>query len=179
MVIFFNNTTGRCMATPGTYAFFHAIYSLIVIGVIPLLLMIIFSLLAWRNLRLIRSRVSPIGSMTTNITIHKRDRDLMKMVSGEVIAFCITTVPYPINLIYSVSTSSLTAYKSSLQLAIESLVGYIISPLLNLMYCCVQFYGKRIKIFDRLDFIFSCSLRDLFAKISKEIHLFISSTTKK
>jgi 7 transmembrane receptor (rhodopsin family) len=142
MAVFFNNNTGRCMAESGTYAFFHAIYSLIVIGVIPLLLMVIFSLLAWHNLQKIRSRVSPIGSVARHITIHKRDRDLMKMVSGEVIAFCITTVPYPIHLIYSVSTSSMTDYNSPLRLAIESLVGYIISPLLNLMYCCVQFYGK-------------------------------------
>ena len=171
MAVFFSNNTGRCIALPGTYAFFYAIYSLIVIGVLPLLLMVVFSLLAWHNLRKIRSRVAPIGAVTRNITIHKRDRDLMKMVSGEVIAFFITTVPYPINLIYSVSTSSITAFKSPIRLAIESLVGYIISPILNLMYCCVQFYGKGEHIFDQsIGYVFfSCSLCILFAKISKTI----------
>jgi hypothetical protein len=128
---------------PGSYALFYAIYSLIVIGILPLVLMIAFSLLAWRNLRMIRSRVTPTGEATRNIHIHKRDRDLMKMLSGEVMVYCITTMPYPINLIYSVSTSSIAAYKSSTRLAIESLVGYIVSPLLNFMYCCAQFYGKK------------------------------------
>jgi hypothetical protein len=128
---------------PESYAFFYAIYSLIVIGILPLVLMIIFSLLAWHNLQLIRSRVVPIDPTIRNIKIHKRDRDLMKMLSGEVLAYCITTIPYPINLIYSVSTSSITAYKTPTRLAMESLIGYIVSPLLNFMYCCAQFYGKK------------------------------------
>ncbi len=128
---------------PASYAFFYAIYSLIVIGVLPLVLMILFSSLAWHNLQKIRSRVGPTGPATRNINIHQRDRDLMKMLSGEVFVYCLTTIPYPINLIYSVSTSSIAAYKSSTRLAIESLIGYIISPLLNFMYCCVQFYGKK------------------------------------
>ena len=144
MAVFFSNNTGRCIALPGTYAFFYAIYSLIVIGILPLLLMIIFSLLAWYNLQKIRSRVAPMGGAAAarNINIHKRDRDLMLMLTGEVIVYCITTIPYPINLIYSVSTSSLGIYKDPMRIAIESLVGYIISPLLNFMYCVAQFYGK-------------------------------------
>jgi hypothetical protein len=128
---------------PQSYAFFYAIYSLIVIGILPLALMIVFSLLARHNLQMIRSRVVPIGQTTRNLNIHKRDRDLMKMLSGEVFVYCLTTIPYPINLIYSVSTSSIAAYKSSIRLAIESLIGYIVSPLLNFMYCCAQFYGKK------------------------------------
>ncbi len=143
LAIFFNNSTGRCIAMPQSYAFFYAIYSLIVIGILPLALMIVFSLLAWHNLQMIRSRVVPIGQTTRNLNIHKRDRDLMKMLSGEVFVYCLTTIPYPINLIYSVSTSSIAAYKSSIRLAIESLIGYIVSPLLNFMYCCAQFYGKK------------------------------------
>ncbi len=143
LAIFFNNSTGRCIAMPESYAFFYAIYSLIVIGILPLVFMILFSLLARRNLRMIRSRVVPMGQTTRNLNIHKRDRDLMKMLSGEVIVYCVTTIPYPINLIYSVSTSSIAAYKSSTRLAIESLIGYIVSPFLNFMYCCAQFYGKK------------------------------------
>jgi hypothetical protein len=147
LAIFFSNSTGQCIALPGTYALFYAIYSLIVIGILPLFLMILFGLLAWHNLQLIRSRAARIGAGIKTIQhtqIVKRDRDLMRMLSGEVFVYCLTTIPYPIYLIYSVSTSSIVAYKSPVQLAIESLIGYIISPLLNFMYCCVQFYGKRI-----------------------------------
>jgi hypothetical protein len=126
---------------PESYAFFYAIYSLIVIGILPLVLMIVFSLLAWHNLQKIQSRVVPMGEIS--IQIHGRDRTLMKMLSGEVFIYCLTTVPYPIDLIYSVATNSISAYKSPTRLAMESLIGYIVSPLLNFMYCCVQFYGKK------------------------------------
>jgi hypothetical protein len=117
----------------------------------------------------IRSRVAPAnialreaarrGKTLTNgrsMSIHKRDRDLMKMLGGEVFVYCVTTIPYPINLIYSVSTSSIAASKSPMRLAIESLIGYIVSPLLNFMYCCAQFYGKKTSIFEiTFHFVFS------------------------
>ncbi len=128
--IFFNKSTGRCIAMPARYA----IYSLIVIGILPLLLMILFSLLTWHNLQMIRSRLVPTGLTIRNRKIHKRDRALMRVLSVEVFAYCWTTLPYPINLIYSVSTSSIEAYKSPIHLAIEPLIGYIISFWINLMY---------------------------------------------
>ncbi|CAF0954949.1 unnamed protein product [Adineta steineri] len=149
IVVYYSNNTGRCIALPGTYAFFYALYSLVVIGILPLFLMILFGLLAWRNLQIIRSRVTPVGDIAhtaQQVQIHKRDRDLMKMLSGEVLVYCITTIPYPINLIYSVSTSSIAALKSPIRLAIESLIGYIVSPLLNFMYCCAQFYASTVFI---------------------------------
>ncbi|CAF3743510.1 unnamed protein product [Adineta steineri] len=140
VVIFFNNSTGRCIPLPGIYTLFYAIYSLIIIGIVPLLLMIVFSFRAWQNLQLTHTRVLPTGYNIRNIQIRKRDRDLLKMLTGEVFIYFLTTVPYPINQIYNVSTSSITAYKSSIRIEIESLIGYIVSPLLNFMYCCVQFY---------------------------------------
>lgn len=141
LAIFFSNVTGRCIAQAGTYAFTYAIYSVVVIGILPLLFMILFSALAWRNLQQIRSRVNPTGPARPNVLVHKRDRDLMKMLFFEVFVYCVTTVPYPINLIYNVSTNAMGIQKDSYRLAIESLIGYIITPLLNFMYCCVQFYG--------------------------------------
>ena len=142
MAVFFSNTSGRCIALPGTYALFYAIYSVVIIGVLPLFLMILFSVLAWHNLQQIRARVGPSGSNQRHVLIQKRDRDLMKMLAGEVLMYTITTIPYPINLIYSVSTTYLGVQKDPVRVAIENLIGYIISPLLNFMYCCVQFYGK-------------------------------------
>ena len=115
MAIFFSNGSGRCIALPGVYALFYAIYSLVVIGILPLVLMILFSILALRNLQSIRARVAPTNEGVhgrRSVQIHKRDRDLMKMLSGEVFIYCITTIPYPVNLIYSVSTSSIAASKS-------------------------------------------------------------------
>lgn len=142
LAVFFSNTSGRCIALPGTYALFYAIYSVVVIGILPLFLMILFSCLAWHNLQLVRSRVGPTGPNRRHILIQRRDRDLMKMLAGEVFMYTLTTIPYPINLIYSVSTTYLGVQKDPVRIAIENMIGYIISPLLNFMYCCVQFYGK-------------------------------------
>ena len=142
LAVFFSNESGRCIAAPASYAFFYAIYSLFVIGLLPLLLMIVFSVWAWHNLRLARARVTSVGCRV--IRMHKRDRDLMRMLTGEVLVYCITTIPYPIDLIYNVSTQAFAASKSPTRKAIESLIGYIVSPLLNFMYCCAQFYGTRL-----------------------------------
>lgn len=143
MAVFFNNSSGRCAATPGTYALVYAIYSVVVIGWLPLFLMILFSLMALHNLRKIRGRIYPGAGMQRNILIHKRDRELMRMLFAEVAMYCLTTIPYPVNLIYSVTTSYLGVQKNPLRVAIESLISYIISPLLNFMYCCIQFYGEK------------------------------------
>ena len=156
LAVFFSNNTGRCIAQPGTYAFAYAIYSVVVIGILPLLLMVLFSCLAWHNLQQIRSRVNPTSQTRGHLLIHKRDRDLMKMLSGEVLIYCLTTIPYPINLIYNVTTNAMGIQKDSVRQAIESLIGYIISPLLNFMYCCVQFYGTRddVHSYSRWCFLF-------------------------
>jgi hypothetical protein len=171
LVVYYSNITGRCVAQAGTYAFFYAMYSLVVIGILPLFLMILFGVLAWRNLQLIRSRVAPTGAAAQsrqNVQINKRDRDLMKMLSGEVLVYCVTTIPYPINLIYSVSTSSMASSKDAVRVAVESLVGYIITPLLNFMYCCVQFYGKGSFVFDEVCmFALFFSIRILVQQISQ------------
>ena len=66
----------------------------------------------------------------------------MQMLVGEVLVFCITTCPYPINTLYNYVTLPIASYKSQLRLAIESLVGFIILPLFSYTYCCTQFYGK-------------------------------------
>lgn len=104
--------------------------------------MILFSFLARYNLIKIRSRVRPTGGTSQDIHIHKRDHDLMKMLIGEVIVFSLTTSVYPFNTMYSYLTIPIKAYKSPVRLAVESLIGYIIHPLLSYTYCCTQFYGK-------------------------------------
>jgi hypothetical protein len=126
-----------------------------------------------------QARDVPVGHGTQNIKIHKRDRDLMKMLSGEVFVYCVTTIPHPINFIYNVSTNSIAASKSSTKIAIESLIGYIISPLLNFMYCCIQFYGKRDIFHDFLAISSFCSICFMFSDISKKVSMFIPPTTKK
>ena len=73
----------RSMSSASRYlCFFYAIYSLIVIDIFPLLLMIIFSLLARYNLKLIRRGIAPEQGTARTIIIHKHDRYLMRTLSG-------------------------------------------------------------------------------------------------
>ena len=139
--IFFTNSSGRCGPAPA-YALPYAIYSLIIIGIFPTVLMIIFSTLAWRNLKIIRSRVVPTTNAARRVKIHKRDRHLMKMLLCEVIVYVVTSIPFPLNILYGTLTSSIAAQKSPMRLAVESLIGYIINNVTGLSQCGIRFYGE-------------------------------------
>ena len=138
MAIFINNESGRC-GPPASYAFAFGIYLVIFIGVLPPVMMVFFGILARHNLILIRTRVA--GSIhSTRARFHKADRDLMKMLTGEVLVYIITTLLYPVNVLYGVVATSIVE-KTAMRVAVESLISYIISPVLNFIYCVASFYG--------------------------------------
>lgn len=140
MAIFVNNNTGRC-GTPSFYAFAFGMYLLFFIGILPPTLMLTFGTLAWYNLQLMRRRVQPIDQRSQNRS-SKLDRDLMRMLTGEVLVYLITTLLYPANVLYGVVTTSMGVQKTPLRSAIDSLIGFIISPLLNYVYCVAPFYSQ-------------------------------------
>ena len=140
MAVNVTNSTGRCGA-PSHYAFSFGMYLLFFIGILPPVLMIFFGVYAWYNLKNVRRRVYPVVR-PGQFRFPKSDRDLMRMLTGEVCVYLVTTVLYPANVLYGVITAPITAEKSSLRLAIESLVGFVISPLLNFIYCVAPFYSK-------------------------------------
>ncbi|CAF1313976.1 unnamed protein product [Adineta steineri] len=141
LLFFFNNSSGCCAINP-SYNLAYTSYSLTFIAILPPLLMILFSFLARHNLTMIRSRVKPIdGDKTRDIHIHKRDHDLIKMLFGEVVMFCLTTCPFPCITLYNFLTVPITSNKTPIRVAIESFINFIIQPLLNYTYCCTQFYG--------------------------------------
>lgn len=142
MAIFVNNDAGRCRAS-GSYALAFSIYLFIFIGILPPVLMIAFGILAWRNLQSIRKRIAPLTNVH-RIRFHRSDRDLMRMLTGEVLVYIIATSLYPVNVLYGAITASIAAEKSDMRLAVESLIAFIISPVLNYIYCVAHFYGKMI-----------------------------------
>ena len=144
MAVFINNSSGRCGAPPH-YAFAFSIYLFVFIGILPPAMMISFGVLAWRNLKLVKSRVIPTTGVK-KFRLQKANRDLMRMLTGEVIVYLITTMLYPVNVLYGVITAPIAQYKDERRLAIESLIGYIISPLLNYVYCVAQFYGLMLSL---------------------------------
>ncbi|CAF5007746.1 unnamed protein product [Rotaria sp. Silwood1] len=138
LAILSNIYSGRC-SQPSYYAFPISMYSFIFVGSLPPLLMFLFGLLTWRNLKEIRSRIAPEND-STRYRLQRCDRDLMKMVAGETLVYLITTMPYPVNSLYGIITASIAQQKSEMRLAIETLISYIISQILIYIYYVTPFY---------------------------------------
>lgn len=139
LFIFYNNSSGQCAIDP-SYNLAYTTFAMIFIGILPPFLMILFTLLARFNLTKIRSRVRPTGGTSSqDIHINKRDHDLMKMLIGEVIIFCLTTAPYPFNTMYNFLTVPIKAYKGPLRLAIEAFIGFIFFLYFHILIVVLNF----------------------------------------
>lgn len=134
----------RC-GTSGTYSFIYSIYSFICSS-IPLILMILFSLLAFYNLRQVQRRVIP-GNINPplaegNIRPKRYDYQLMAMLICQVTVYLISNVLHPTNTLYM----SLTAVpkgsppKSALRLSIEGFITYLTWGFLIYLNSCLTFY---------------------------------------
>ncbi|UJR20413.1 hypothetical protein I4U23_023544 [Adineta vaga] len=151
LLIWVSIENGRCFVY-GLYGQIYSMYQLICFGIIPTVLMILFSILTVTNIRYIRSQVAPIIShqhTNPNFAIfRKRDIHLFKLVISEIIVSFICTFPYTINTIYSVLTSDITN-KSIERLQIESFcVFFTMWFLLYLKYSTTFYtYAATSKIF--------------------------------
>jgi hypothetical protein len=99
----------------GLYKLIFAFYQIIVASIVPLILMCIFSILAFRSLyrrHIARARA------------RQRDRNLMHLVIAEVIVTIITSIPSSANLIYGAATYYVVN-KSTERLEIESFLNFI------------------------------------------------------
>lgn len=114
---------GGC-ARFGIYHFIYALYQTITIGIIPPVLMSIFSILAVRGLRHRPHIQEPR---------RQRDRYLMRMVVGEVFVNIFTSIPYSLNLVYGAITYYSSDSKGSRRLKIESFVSFVTEFLLYLI----------------------------------------------
>ncbi|CAF0931078.1 unnamed protein product [Adineta steineri] len=106
-----------------SYKLIYAIYQIIIVGLLPPILMIIFSSLTVRNLWY---------RHTDQIRVRNRDRYLMRMLVAEVIIDIVTSIPYSINLVYG----AITYYgvsKSSQRLEIEAFITFITQFLIYLI----------------------------------------------
>ena len=114
---------GQCSLF-GFYRFVYALYQTIIIGIIPPISMITFSILAIRGVHQ-RAHLTRMR--------RQRDRYLMRMVIAEVIVNIVTSIPYSINLIYGAVTYYSSDRKSSSQVEIESFISFVSEFLLYLI----------------------------------------------
>jgi len=98
----------------GVYKLAYATYQFIVVGVVPPVLMIVFSILTVVSLQ---------HRHNGQVRAKQRDRHLLKMVIVEVILNVIVSIPYSINLLYGALTH-LTS-KNARRLEIESFITFL------------------------------------------------------
>ena len=98
----------------GIYKLIYAIYQLFIIGIVPHVLMSVFSILAIISLR---------QRHNSQQRAKRRDRYLARMVVVEVVLNVLTSVPYSINLIYGAVTYSTS--KTSERIQIESFITFV------------------------------------------------------
>lgn len=87
-----------CKMNDDTSALVYSIYLLIFAGMIPPILMIIFSLCIVFNLKKLHRRIHP--RMKTTGLMRKRDRDYIRMLLVEILIYILTTFPYTCVAIY-------------------------------------------------------------------------------
>ncbi|CAF1671704.1 unnamed protein product, partial [Adineta ricciae] len=100
----------------GIYKLMYAIYQIIVSGLLPPILMSIFSILTIISLHQ--------RHHTNQVRVKQSDQHLTRLVIVEVIVNVVTAIPYSANLLYGALTYFVTN-KSTQRLEIESFITFI------------------------------------------------------
>ncbi|CAF1182333.1 unnamed protein product [Adineta steineri] len=119
--------------TFGVYATIYSIFTIIVIGSTPPIVMSICGYLTYRNMRHIRVRIQPAVNNTNegNVNIRQRDRDLLTIVMYEIFIYILTASIYPILFIETIITNNTISSKSAQHLQIESFLLFMAYLLLS------------------------------------------------
>jgi hypothetical protein len=134
---------GSCNIFGDVYSMIYTIYYMIFAGILPPLLILIFTILVMRTLKQLRSRVQPKGNENgernqSNGMLRKRDRDLIKMVFIEVMVYVLSTLPFSIYLVYKMIIGNLQESQQRQQ--IESFIDYITQSFLMYLNTALPFY---------------------------------------
>jgi hypothetical protein len=108
----------------GIYSTISTIYVIIVVGLIPPIVSGIFGFLTYRNMRQIHNRVQPIAHSANdgNVSIRRRDRDLLILVISEILVYIVTSCPFPFVLLEMMISQYALPNKSFQYSQIEILV---------------------------------------------------------
>ncbi|CAF1157025.1 unnamed protein product [Adineta steineri] len=141
---FFNrvNTASSCVTDSGTYATFYGIFNLFIFSMGPPVCMLIFGLLAIRNVRQSVKRMAPntTPTGTQNQLQHRQkatDRQLMQMMIVQSMFFILTGTPNSFYFFYSSAISN--EVLDALQIARLNLLASVTAFLTN-GGACMSFY---------------------------------------
>jgi hypothetical protein len=140
-------TSGYTCVFPSVITYYNGIYGIIMAGFLPPGLMLLFSLLIFRNLKMKQKRRQQIHplSISTSTTIATRrqqlkDQQVLAMLLIQVFIYVSSTSLYTINLMYTVLTMSETANKSNERKSIESFTSFV-AGILVFVCPCLSFYS--------------------------------------
>jgi hypothetical protein len=123
LAIFTTIHNGQC-GQFGVYYLLYQIHVLIFFSLIPLILMSVFGYWTYHNMRRLHARIR-LAKTSVNITVHRRDRDLLTMVLAEVLIYAATIFWYPFVLLEIGITTYLGVNKTIEHIQIESLLSTI------------------------------------------------------
>ena len=150
-VCFFTTLKNNHCTMAGNYNLVFAVYMFILAGSISPLLMILFSCLVMQNLRKLRHRVRPANN---NLHLKKRDFQLIRMLLIHIIVYLLTTVFYPVDLLYSALTHNdrnKTAERNAIEIFIAFLTNNFVFYLNNVApfftyYCTSSSFRNELKL---------------------------------
>ena len=134
----------------GLYATIYTFYIILVVGLIPSVTLIALASLTYRNLRRLRRRIQPaaLDGSVANVSIQRRDRDLLVLVLSEVIIYVSATSLFPAVLLetmisqYIMPTKSLQYFQAqmfAMNVAILLLCTYSAAPFYTYMISSTSF----------------------------------------
>jgi hypothetical protein len=142
---------GKCAMWSGAAALYHSIYICFVAAILPTSLMIIFSLLAYKNLRQMARNVRPLnipgqnqgeghGKNAEKRRLQQRDRQLSRMLFVQIVVYLLFTISYPINTLYNAAVLIIRVSKSTDRIAIENFFFFITSGFLTSFFSAASFF---------------------------------------
>jgi len=132
---------GQCVMT-GVYSLIFAIYQMFIAGIFPPVTMIIFSCLAYFNMR--KGSIRDENSVSR--TKRQQQRQLIRMVTTQITVYIISAERVPITTLYKQLTANVIG-KSQNQKAIESFITFIASNFLLYLNTWAPFFYLLCNIF--------------------------------
>ncbi len=142
---------GKCQMWAGAAALYHSIYICFVAAILPTSLMMIFSLLTYKNLRKVLRNVHPMNNTvfgqeeTVNpipeqLRLRRSAYELSKMLLVQIIVYMIFTIPYPIQAVYNAIILIIGETSSDQRAAIENFTLFLTSAFLGNFYSAASFF---------------------------------------
>ena len=119
--IFYEITSVRCTSTNAIYAEYSVIYSIVIVCAIPILIIGLFGLLTFRNIR-----------QTILLAEQRADQQLTKMILIQILLILVSIAPYGINNAYRLITAGVK--KGTDQQVKEAFITTIVTLISYLYY---------------------------------------------